>query len=359
MTNKFAFDRMAENVTHSNETGNTTVPPNQSHNEPYALHMVVGEAIIMMPIIVGNTLILAAIAKYRPLRTRSHILVASLAVADLLVGLIFIPWDIAFYGFPDLGKDKFLCIYRHSMSIVFTSATLANLLAISVERFIATVFPLLYATRVTKAKMMVVGVATWIWPLVIGYLPLFGWNVWVPGITCGIGIWPKLYTDIAIYSLVAFMWLNVIFYSKVAHTVWQRLKRVNNTNASLEVQKRTRKEINRTKLMLLVFSLFVLCWGPYTSLVVFWVPLKLSLRPEMMTLRRFFVLLGIANSCINWIVYGWKNKDFRKGFAIFFGRKRAADTSNALAFIASSNTPHTGTARTTDTRLDDPKTDIT
>jgi hypothetical protein len=346
---------MAANVSHSNETGNTTAPPNQSHNETYALHIVVVEAVLMIPTIVGNTLILAAIAKYRPLRTRSYILVASLAVADLLVGVIMIPWDLAFYGFPDLGKDKFLCLYRHTMIVIFPAATLINLLAISAERFIATVFPLLYATRVTMMKMMVVGVATWIWPLVIGFLPLLGWNMWVPGITCGIGIWPKLYTDIMLYSLVALTWLNVIFYAKVAHTVWRRLKRVNNINASLEVQTRSRREINRTKLMLLVFSVFIIFWGPMEMMVIFWVPLKLFLRPEMMTLRRFLLLLGIANSSVNWIVFGWKNKDFRKGFAMLLGRKRVADTVSAMAFVASSNTRNTGTARTTVTRLDVPK----
>jgi hypothetical protein len=70
-----------------------------------ANYFFVIEAILIVPMLFGNSLILFSIARFRRLRTRMNILVANLSVSDFLVGLIIIPYDISFVMVEDLCQN--------------------------------------------------------------------------------------------------------------------------------------------------------------------------------------------------------------------------------------------------------------
>jgi uncharacterized membrane protein len=82
-----------------------------------------------------------------------------------------------------------------------------------------------------------------------------------------------------------------------------------------------KSSIEKTKLLILVLGVFVLCWLPYGVIVV----LELFIPRENKTIiqaKAYSSLLAFLNSSVNWIIYGLKNKNIRKAFKQILCRKR-------------------------------------
>ncbi|KAI4896553.1 hypothetical protein NFI96_006808 [Prochilodus magdalenae] len=108
-----------------------------------------------------NLLVIISISHFKQLHTPTNLLLLSLAVADLLVGLVVMP--VTVIGFLDscwyLGKMG--CTLYPLISFVSMSASLCSLIFIAVDRYIAISDPLLYSTRVTVCKTSLLIVLGW------------------------------------------------------------------------------------------------------------------------------------------------------------------------------------------------------
>jgi hypothetical protein len=93
-----------------------------------ANYFFVIEAIPIVPILFGNSLILFSIARFRRLRTRMNILVANLLVSDFLVGLIMIPYDISFVMVIAKNHDAKIRSANHFLLLLCTCAS-GNIMA--------------------------------------------------------------------------------------------------------------------------------------------------------------------------------------------------------------------------------------
>jgi hypothetical protein len=143
-----------------------------------ANYFFVIEAILIVPILFGNSLILFSIARFRRLRTRMNILVANLSVSDFLVGLIMIPYDISFVMVEDLRQNKWTCLLRETFQILFLGSSVLNLLLISVERYLAILFPLAHVHRRSRKWLALLILASWLFAILVSILPLLGVNTW-------------------------------------------------------------------------------------------------------------------------------------------------------------------------------------
>eukprot|EP00914_Ancora_sagittata_P016097 GHVO01032165.1.p1 GENE.GHVO01032165.1~~GHVO01032165.1.p1 ORF type:complete len:216 (-),score=19.87 GHVO01032165.1:1160-1807(-) len=85
---------------------------------------MVFEILIAALSIFGNGMVLAVIARERRLRTVTNYCVASLATADLLVGVLGIPCVmVSFYGYP---SNFYGCLLLNSMIIVLTQISITQ-----------------------------------------------------------------------------------------------------------------------------------------------------------------------------------------------------------------------------------------
>uniref|UniRef100_A0A3B4DLS8 G-protein coupled receptors family 1 profile domain-containing protein n=1 Tax=Pygocentrus nattereri TaxID=42514 RepID=A0A3B4DLS8_PYGNA len=95
------------------------------------------------------------------LHTPTNLLILSLAVADLLVGLIVMPVNVI--GFIDscwyFGKMG--CIIFPLITFISMSASLCSLIFIAVDQYIAVCDPLLYSTRVTVCRTSLLIILGW------------------------------------------------------------------------------------------------------------------------------------------------------------------------------------------------------
>jgi len=97
--------------------------------------------------VIANAVVLLLFYKNESLRTISNRLLASLCVADLLVGLVVHPMYIAIKVLAQPRKTTILLKVIHMVWIHSTAATVFNLCCVSVDRFITIRFPFRYQSK--------------------------------------------------------------------------------------------------------------------------------------------------------------------------------------------------------------------
>ena len=113
---------------------------------------------ILLFIVLTNLAVLIAILYDKRLQKLRNLPLISLALADILIGLICIPLNISIEYYP---QDQTTC---HSFIVsmtLFISASVLNLLVVCIERWIAIFLPLRYSTYITKT--CIIGLVTLAW----------------------------------------------------------------------------------------------------------------------------------------------------------------------------------------------------
>ena len=270
---------------------------------------VILEIILIVPTILGNILILMSIAKFPTLRSRSNILIANLAIADLFVGGILIPFDIANIFCHVVTSNTWYCVLELSLYVCLLGASVLNNFVMSLERFTVICCPLWYARRFTRRILYLIVVIIWIIIVTVSSLPLFGLKqTWSFPMPCTPKfIYTKCYHLVIHGLLVVTLLASFIMYGCVMKTTLCQLKK---TMTSVE-NKRIQKYAKRTWLMMIVFGLFVICWAPYVVIVI---TSTFYHSTNLERARNWATLLGLLNSTMDWVVYGLINRRFRKAF---------------------------------------------
>ncbi|XP_072174687.1 adenosine receptor A1-like [Diadema setosum] len=108
--------------------------------------------------IVGNGLVVFAVYRCHRLRTPAYLIIASLAVADFFIGFLGIPLYLYFNLSSTTRCDSFDGILFTAPLMVFSAVSFAQIITVSVDRYIAITRPLRYATIVTTKRVQRLGV---------------------------------------------------------------------------------------------------------------------------------------------------------------------------------------------------------
>ncbi|XP_055728007.1 trace amine-associated receptor 13c-like [Salvelinus fontinalis] len=108
-----------------------------------------------------NVLVIISISHFKQLHTPTNLLILSLAVSDLLVGLIVIPVMTVAIMESCWGFGKYFCAFHAYIACLCTSLSLGNLVLISIDRYVAVCDPLLYHSKITITRIMCCISITW------------------------------------------------------------------------------------------------------------------------------------------------------------------------------------------------------
>ncbi|KAM4543708.1 D(3) dopamine receptor [Fundulus diaphanus] len=184
-------------------------------------------SLLIVAIVFGNVLVCLAVLRERSLQTTTNYLVVSLAVADLLVASLVMPWAV--YLEVVGGAWLFSRLYCNifvTLDVMMCTASILNLCAISIDRYTAVVMPVLYNTTHRSRKRVFAMIATvWVLAFAVSCPLLFGFNTTDDPLVCSISN-----PDFVIYSSVVSFYLpfivTLLVYIRIYVFLRMRRKRI-------------------------------------------------------------------------------------------------------------------------------------
>ncbi|BFZ02243.1 hypothetical protein BsWGS_05282 [Bradybaena similaris] len=131
---------------------------------------------VVLLVLVGNTLVVLAVATSRKLRTVTNVFIVNLACADLLLGVLILPFSAVLEIKDNWIFGHVWCQVWLAVDVWLCTASILNLCCISLDRYLAITRPIRYPGLMSsrRAKTLVAGV--WLFSFIIGCPPLIGWN---------------------------------------------------------------------------------------------------------------------------------------------------------------------------------------
>ena len=132
--------------------------------------------------IFGNSLIVIAVCRIRTLNSVTDYFICSLASADLFVSFFIMPFAIVteiLQGTWLFGET--FCSIWSTLDILCCTASIWNLCAISIDRYIAILKPLIYKKTVTPRKCAVGVAVVWLLSSVLAFSQLL-WKYLINGV---------------------------------------------------------------------------------------------------------------------------------------------------------------------------------
>lgn len=284
------------------------------------LYMILGVTVILT--VCGNLLVSLSIAYFKQLHTPTNYLIFSLAVSDLLLGLLVM--------FPSMIRcvescwyfGEFFCKVHMSSDVMLCTASILNLSFISVDRHYAVCQPLLYGRKITVNVVLIMILLSWSISALIGFGMIFlELNIW--------GIEEFYYNHIAceggcvlfqsgvsstVSSLFSFYIPGIIMlgiYLKIFVVAHRQLRSIQNTTSA---KMSNMSQTKATKTLAIIMGAFLSFWTPFFVCNITDPFISYS-TPSV--LFETLVWVGYLNSTVNPLIYAFFYSWFRKALRLF------------------------------------------
>ncbi|XP_066587391.1 octopamine receptor Oamb [Prorops nasuta] len=143
---------------------------------PWILVTLIILAVINVMVVLGNVLVILAVYHTTKLRNVTNMFIVSLAVADLLVGLAVLPFSATWEVFKVWIFGDLWCSVWLAVDVWMCTASILNLCAISLDRYLAVTRPVIYPQIMSPKRARLLVAAVWVLSFVICFPPLVGWK---------------------------------------------------------------------------------------------------------------------------------------------------------------------------------------
>ena len=253
---------------------------------------------------------MVAVKTKRRLQTHPNILLACLALTDLMVGLVVQPLYITKTIFILQGKDAHdFCDIEETFSVsvvMFMFATIFHSLVISIERYLAIKHTFIHAAVVTKTRLIISSAVAWIAAIIFLLFAFAHSQV------------AFFIAYIIIISTIAFLQISVYKEAR------RHEKRILSQQVSVEARVKFKLEKKALKLTTIILGTIFLCYFlPSVLVFIIWRIFSETFSPNFKTLFRHLGFVPmIFNSVVNPVIYTVRKKQFRVAFIELLLRKR-------------------------------------
>ncbi|XP_023224282.1 RYamide receptor-like [Centruroides sculpturatus] len=275
----------------------------------------------------GNGIVCYIVMAYHRMRTVTNFFIVNLAVGDILMACLCIPFgfvsNLLLQYWPFGSVMCVLVSYSQAVSVFISAYTL---IAISIDRYIAILYPL--RPRMTKLQAKIIIFVVWIvallTPLPTAIMSRLGQPPdWIEKNITELYVcteaWEtdeqRYYYSMALMILQYFFPLIVLIYTytKIAIVVW--VKRTPGEAEDARDQRMAASKRKMIKMMITCVTAYSLCWLPLNTFV-----LVGDQHPEIYKLPEIIYVwfvchwLAMSHTCYNPLIYCWMNTKMRAGF---------------------------------------------
>lgn len=272
----------------------------------------------------GNSLVVYVVLRNRAMQTITNIFITNLAISDILMCLLAVPFTpIGFYLTSWVFGETLCHLVPMTLGLSVYVSTLTST-AIAIDRFFVIVHP--FRPRMKKVTCLMLLVAIWIISISIS-LPLgiyqkVKWNENEEIYTCTEN-WPRKQSR-QFFTLTSLVLQYIVpcciiayCYTKVSNVLKKRAKvKMSMGSKSREKDELEIKRKKRTNNMLIAMvSIFVCCWLPLNIWHLFTEYQPYLQRWEYFILIFFIAhIVAMSSTMYNPFLYAWMNDNFRKEF---------------------------------------------
>ncbi|AWP10946.1 putative sphingosine 1-phosphate receptor 4-like [Scophthalmus maximus] len=293
---------------HYNHTGrlqNRTISNNPNHiSVPMALFLFFSVFIILENLLV----LVAVVSRIRHSRRWVYVCIANITLSDLLTGAAYLV-NICMSGSQTFRLTPALWLFREGMLFVALAASIFSLLLIAVERYTTMIKPLPQkSARRTYCRIYGLVALCWVLALVIGFLPLLGWNCVCSLDKCStlLPLYSKSYIFFSLFIFFFILLAIGVLYGAIYCHVHK--------SAQVGPHRSRNRSLALLKTVISIVGVFMLCWGPLFLLLL--VDFFCASRQcALLSSADYFISLAVLNSGLNPIIYALGSSEMRKAIA--------------------------------------------
>lgn len=132
--------------------------------------------VFILVAIVGNILVILSVVCNRHLQTVTNFFIVNLAIADLLLSIIVLPFSASLEVLGCWVFGRIFCNIWAAVDVLCCTASILSLCIISIDRYIGVKHCLKYPSIMTERKAVAILVLVWVSSIVISVCPLLGWK---------------------------------------------------------------------------------------------------------------------------------------------------------------------------------------
>lgn len=309
-----SLPRNSSNLTGLPQTNGTPEVAGYEHDEFYVAGYFNPKAdvlpiVLAVLIIFINTVILFLMSRKKYLRSITNLLLCSLAVSDLLTGLVSVPLFIT----CNIVRQPAICIMEELMARFVSTSIVCHLMSVTMDRYLAIIHPLRYSSLVTRPRCILVILLIWLLSATTALVQLS----WVDLYNHDPGEEPtdavlkaELIYDVIFLTLYFLVPIGLMFftYSRITLEIARQSRNIHQNYLPTNSHSRGRNRHERKAVAIFAAMLFtyIICWLPYFGLRRF----DMSELPIPLIYGIFWIryLASLLNPCM----YILGKQDFRK-----------------------------------------------
>lgn len=284
--------------------------------------------------VIGNSLVIHVIIKFKSMRTVTNFFIANLAVADLLVNTLCLPFTLVYTLLGEWKLGPVLCHlvpYAQALAVHVSTVTLT---VIALDRHRCIVYHL--ESKISKRiSFLIIGVAWAVSALLASPLAIFREYSLIEIIpdfkivVCS-EKWPGEgqlnYGTIYSISMLLIQYvlpLAVISYAYIR--IWTKLKNHVSPGAGNDHYHHRRRKT--TKMLVCVVVVFAVSWLPFhTFQLVSDIDSQVLDLKEYKLIYTVFHVIAMCSTFANPLLYGWMNNNYRTAFLTAFQCEQRLDS---------------------------------